>query len=137
MHASTATEFNIRLADRPGTLGKLCRALADRNVNILAFQSIPLQGESLVRLVVNDPASSKQVLDSERLKYTETDVVQIRLGNRPGTLAGAAAKLGEANININYAYCGVDPDANAPLLVFGVAETAQAAKVLEQIPMAA
>jgi len=137
MHASTATEFNIRLTDRPGTLGKLCRALADRNVNILAFQSIPLQGESLVRLVVNDPAASKQVLDSERLKYTETDVVQIRLGNRPGTLASAAAKLGEANININYAYCGVDPDANAPLLVFGVAETAQAANVLEQIPMAA
>ena len=137
MHASTATEFNIRLADRPGTLGKLCRALADRNVNILAFQSIPLQGESLVRLVVNDPAASKQVLDSERLKYTETAVVQVRLRNRPGTLATAAAKLGEENININYAYCGVDPDANAPLLVFGVAETAQAAKVLEQIPMAA
>ena len=45
MHASTAKEFNIRLADRPGTLGKLCRALADRNVNILAFQSIPLQGK--------------------------------------------------------------------------------------------
>ena len=137
MHASTATEFNIRLADRPGTLGKLCRALADRDVNILAFQSIPLQGESLVRLVVNDPAASKQVLDSERLKYTETAVVQVRLRNRPGTLATAAAKLGEENININYAYCGVDPDANAPLLVFGVAETAPAAKVLEQIPMAA
>jgi hypothetical protein len=137
MHTAIAKEFNIRLADRPGTLGKLCRALADRNVNILAFQSIPLQGESLVRLVVNDPATAKQVLDSERLSYTETDIVQVKLRNRPGTLASAAAKLGEANININYAYCGVDPDANAPLLVFGVAETAQAAKVLEQIPMAA
>ena len=133
----TAKEFNIRLADRPGTLGKLCRALADRKVNILAFQSIPLQGESLVRLVVNDPATAKQVLGSERLSHTETEVVQVRLRNQPGTLASAAAKLGEANININYAYCGVDPDANGPLLVFGVTEVAQAAKVLEQIPMAA
>ena len=133
----TAKELNIRLADRPGTLGKLCRALADRNVNILAFQSIPLQGESLVRLVVNDPAAAKKVLDSERLNHTETEIVQVRLQNRPGTLASAAAKLGEANININYAYCGVDPDANAPLLVFGVAEVTQAAKVLEQIPLAA
>src|SRR5215469_3549416 len=137
MRASTATELNIRLADRPGTLGKLCRTMADRNVNILAFQSIPQKGESLVRLVVNDPATAKQVLDSEQLSHTETEVVQVRLRNRPGTLASAAAKLGEANININYAYCGVDPDANAPLLVFGVAETAQAANVLEQIPMAA
>src|SRR5262244_3096354 len=137
MHASTATEFNIRLADRPGTLGKLCRALADRKVNILAFQSIPLQGESLVRLVVNDPATAKQVLDSEGLSHTETEIAQVKLRNQPGALASAASKLGEANININYAYCGVDPDTNAPLLVFGVAQGAQAAKVLEQIPLAA
>jgi hypothetical protein len=133
----TAKEFNIRLANRPGTLGKLCRALADRDVNILAFQSIPLQGESLVRLVVNDPAAAKQVLDGERLSHTDRDVVQVKLRNRPGTLASAASKLGEANINIDYAYCGVDPDTNIPLLVFGVAEVAQAAKVLEQIPLAA
>jgi hypothetical protein len=137
MHTAIAKEFNIRLADRPGTLGKLCRVLADRNVNILAFQSVPLQGESLVRLVVNDPAAAKKVLDSERLNHTETEIVQVKLRNQPGTLASAAAKLGEANININYAYCGVDPDANVPLLVFGVDAVAQAAKVLEQIPLAA
>jgi hypothetical protein len=133
----TVEELNIRLADRPGTLGKLCRALADRNVNILAFQSVPLQGESLVRMVVNDPAAARQVLDSERLSCTETEVAQVKLRNRPGALATAAAKLGEANININYAYCGVDLDTSAPLLVFGVTEVAQAAKVLEQIPLAA
>src|SRR5262245_28176688 len=128
----TAKELNIRLADRPGTLGKLCRALADRNVNIVAFQSIPLQGGSLVRFVVNDPATAKQVLDSERLSHTETEIAQVKLRNRPGELATAASKLGEAKININYAYCGVDPDSSAPVLVFGVAEVAQAAKVLEQ-----
>ena len=132
----TTKELNIRLPDRPGTLGKLCRALADRKVNILAFQSVPLEGESLVRFVVNDPATAKQVLDSERLSHTETEVAQIKLRNRPGELANAASKLGEANININYAYSGLDPD-NSPLLVFGVAEAAQAAKVLEKIPLAA
>ena len=36
----TAKEFTIRLEDRPGTLGKVSRALADRGVNILAFQSL-------------------------------------------------------------------------------------------------
>ncbi len=132
----TTKELNIRLPDQPGTLGKVCRALADRKVNIVAFQSIPLEGESLVRFVVNDPATAKQVLDSERLSHTETEVAQIKLRNRPGELANAASKLGEANININYAYSGLDPD-NSPLLVFGVSEVAQAAKVLEKIPLAA
>jgi hypothetical protein len=132
-----AKELNIRLANQPGTLAKLCRALADRNVNILAFQAVPLEKESLVRFVVNDPAVAIQVLDKERLSHTETDVAQVKLKNQPGALANAASKLGEANVNINYAYSGVDPATNSPLLVFGVAEVAQATKVLEQIPLAA
>jgi ACT domain len=38
-----AKEFTIRQEDKPGTLGKLCHALADKNVNILAFQSFPVE----------------------------------------------------------------------------------------------
>ena len=34
-------ELTIRMDNRPGSLGKVCHALADRGVNILAFQSIP------------------------------------------------------------------------------------------------
>ena len=44
----TNKEFTIRLEDRPGTLGKLCQAIADQSVNILAFQSFALdKGKSL------------------------------------------------------------------------------------------
>jgi hypothetical protein len=126
------------MEDRPGTLGKVCRALADKEVNILAFESIPSEGVSLVRLVVDNQATAKKVLDAERVKYTETDVAQVELANRPGELARAAAKLGDANININYAYGGVDPTTAAPLLIFGVAEVAQAARILDEaVPKAA
>jgi hypothetical protein len=31
-----AKEFTVLMEDRPSTLGKVCRALADREVNILA-----------------------------------------------------------------------------------------------------
>ncbi len=48
-------EFTIRLEDRPGTLGKVCQALADQNVNILAFQQLPLEkGKGAVRLVLDN-----------------------------------------------------------------------------------
>jgi hypothetical protein len=130
-------ELNIRMEDRPGTLGKICQALADRKVNILAFQSIPAEGNSLVRLVVDNPAAAKQVLDNQGLSYIETDVAQIKLQHRPGELARAASRLGEAEININYAYCGVDPSTNAPLLIFGVTEAGQAAMILDRSAAAA
>ncbi len=133
----TAKEFAIHMEDRPGTLGKVCRALADRGVNIVAFQSIPSERKSLVRIVVDNPTTAKAVLDAERLTFTEAEVAQVKLPHRPGELARAASRLGDANININYAYCGVEPSTNAPVLIFGVAEVGRAVTILDQTAAAA
>jgi hypothetical protein len=132
-----AKELNLRLEDRPGTLGKISQALADRGMNILAFQSIPSEGKSLVRLVVDNLATAKTVLDSQKVAYSEAEVAQVSLPNRTGELARAASRLGDANININYAYTGVDPATNKPLLVFGVTDVGRAAEILDQAAVAA
>ena len=129
----TTKEFTIRLDDRPGTLGQLCQALANQSVNILAYQSFPLEnGKSSVRLVLDNPAAAKTILDGRRADYTETEVAQVRLAHRPGELARAASRLGLAGININYGYCGVDPSTSGTMLLLGVADAGKAAKVLEQ-----
>ncbi len=133
----TTKQFGVLMEDRPGTLGKVCRALADRGVNILAFQSFPIGGKSLTRFVVDNPTAAKTVLDAERLTYTEEEVAQVKLLHRPGELARAASRLGEANININYTYCGLEPGTNAPLVIFGVAEVGRAVPILEQAAAAA
>lgn len=133
----TNKEFAIRMEDRPGSLGKLCRALADRGVNILAFQSIPSEGKSLVHIVVDNPTSAKTALDTERLTYTENEIAQVRLPHRPGELGRAASRLGEANININHAYCGLEPGTNTPLLILGVSDVGRAVTILDQAATAA
>ncbi len=130
-------EISVHMGDQPGTLGKVCRALADGKVNILAFQSIPSERKSLVRFVVDNPTAAKSVLNTEKLKYTEADVVQVRLPHRPGELARAASQLGDAEININYAYCGIEPNSNASFLIFGVAEVGRAVKILDKVAAAA
>lgn len=133
----TNKELAVLMEDRPGTLGKVCRSLADRGVNILAFQSFPIGGKSVTRFVVDNPTAAKTVLDAERLTYTEEEVAQVKLPHRPGELARAASRLGEANININYTYCGIEAGTNAPLIIFGVAEAARAATILDQAAAAA
>jgi hypothetical protein len=133
----TAKEFTITMDDRPGALGKICRALADRNVNIVATQSFPSGGKALTRFVFDDPTKARSVLDSERATYTEAEVVKVNLAHRPGELARAAQTLGDASININYLYCGTEPSTNAPLIIFGVAEVGKAAPLLEQAAAAA
>jgi hypothetical protein len=78
-------------------------------VNIIAFQSIPLEKTILVCIVVDEQGAARAALDTERITYSEGEVVQVQLPHGPGELALAATKLGDANINIQYAYCGVEP----------------------------
>lgn len=130
---ATTKEFTVHLQDQPGTLAMLSRALADRKVNIIAFQSFPSQGKSTVRLVVDNPTAAKTVLDSQKATYTESQVAQTKLPHRPGELARVAAKLGEAKINIDYAYTGIEPGTNTPILIVGVKDVSKAAALLDEV----
>ncbi len=126
-------EFTITIEDKPGALGKCFLALAERGVNILAFQSFVEEGESLARLIVNDRAGAMAVLSGLRMIFEETDVAVGYLPNRPGELGRAAARLGENKINIDYSYCGTDPETNRGMLVFGVNNLTKAANLLDEL----
>ena len=128
-----AKEFTITIEDKPGALGKCFLALAERGVNILAFQSYVEDGESLARVLVDDPASAKAVLGSLRMIFEETEVAAIRLANRPGELGRAASRLGENQINIDYSYCGLEPGSTRALVAFGVDDLTRAEKVLDKL----
>jgi hypothetical protein len=132
----TSKELTIRMEDKPGTLGKFCKTLADHKVNVLAFQSVPAEGKSMVRMVVDNPANAKKALDAEHLSYTETEVAQVKLPNLPGELGRAASQLGEADINIEHAYSGLDAS-NSPVVFFGVKDIGKAVAVLDKVALAA
>ena len=128
-----AKEFTVTIEDKPGALGKCFLALAERGVNILAFQSYVEERESLVRLLVDNPASAKAVLGSLRMIFEETDVAIVRLTHRPGELGRAASRLGEKQINIDYSYCGLEPGSTRALVVFGVDTLTKAATLLDEL----
>jgi len=64
------------------------------------------------------------------LTYVEAEIVQAKLPHRPGEIARVASRLGEANIN--YAYCGLKPDTNMPLVFFGVTDVSKATRFLSR-----
>lgn len=133
----TSVELTIQLEDRPGTLARCCEALAHGGVNILAFQGYEREGQSLIRFVVDSPDRAKTAFEESGIYYTESEVALTVLHNRPGELSRTAARLGEANINIRHAYCGTDPASNLPLVIFGVIDAAEAARLLDAIGKAA
>ena len=132
-HMPKAKEFTVTIADEPGALGKCFLALAERGVNILAFQSYVEEGESLARFLADDTAGAKVVLGSLRMIFEETDVAVVKLPHRPGELGRAASRLGEKKINIDYSYCGPEPGSTLALMVFGVDNLTRAANLLDEL----
>ena len=126
-------EYTVTIEDKPGALGKCFLALAERGVNILAFQSYVEEGESLARALVDDPAGAKAVLGGLRMIFEETEVAVVRLAHRPGELGRAASRLGEHRINIDYSYCGLEPGSTQALLVFGVDDLTRGANLLDKL----
>jgi hypothetical protein len=128
-----AKEFTVTILDKPGALGKCFLALAEREVNILAFQSFVEERESLVRFVADKPDAAKAVLGGLRMIFEETEVAIAKMPNRVGGLGRAAASLGEGGINIDYSYCGYEPGSNEGLLVFGVDAVTKASALLDDL----
>src|SRR5271169_4121443 len=128
-----AKELTVKIEDKPGALGKCFLALAERGVNILAFQSYVEEGESLVRFVADDTASATAVLGGLHMIFEVTDVAVVRVAHRPGELGCAASRLGENQINIDYSYCGLEPGSTRALVVFGVDNLTKAANLLDKL----
>jgi hypothetical protein len=126
-------EFTVTIADKPGALGAFFQSLAERGVNVLAFQSYVEEGESLARLLVDNPATAKAVIGALGMIFEETAVAVAIVAHRPGELARTASLLGEQKINIDYSYCGLEPGSAHALLVFGVDHLTKAASLLDNL----
>ena len=120
---ATRNQLSVTMDNVPGTLARMCSALAEQDVNLVAFTSSSEQGgKSLVRVVVDKDAVAKNALQAIGYPYTEERVLSTQLQNRPGTLATVAKKLGDAGVNINYAYLGAEAGSSQLLLVLSVSD---------------
>ena len=124
-------QLSVFLENKPGTLSKVCRALAHESVNIHAMTVSDTIDHAVIRIVVSDPDKAVRMFEATGVLVIETDVIQIDLSNEPGELAKLSDKLSLANINIDYAYCAAEAEQKKGALILRVDETKEALKVLK------
>ena len=130
MKLQLAKQLAVFLDNRPGTLGRLCEALAEAKINIFAISSSDTVDHIVFRMVVNDAALAKRILEERGTLVVSTDVLMIDGDNKPGSLAEIANRLGAAKINIEYAYSATHPTAQKGLLILRVSDPKKALKAL-------
>jgi hypothetical protein len=85
---------------------------------------------SLIRVVVDQTEKALEILKKADYWVTTSEVLVMRLENRPGTLARISKRFGDANININYVYGSGTSDLQEAMYVFHVPGVDKALKSL-------
>ncbi len=130
MRIQLTTQLAVFLDNRPGTLARVCDALAEAKINIYALSTSDTVDHIVARLVVSDSRRALLLFEERGTLVVESEVLLVEGDNRPGSLAGLAHKLAAAKINIDYAYCATPPTAKKGLLILRVSDAKKALKAL-------
>ena len=126
-----ATEFIVKLKDRPGSLAAAAQALADGGVNLWGTAGMTGGGKGTIGFVVKDKdaAKARRALKKAGLRATERKAIEVRLADKPGALAKVAARLAKAKVNIASGYV-LAPGRGNVTVAFGVKDARKAEKAL-------
>ena len=125
-------QISLFLENKPGHLSAVCRLLAEKNINILTLSLADTEQFGILRLIVEDWAGTKQVLESAGNVVTVTDVVATEVEDRPGGLAELLAVVQEAGINIEYMYAFTFRSGGRAIMIFRFDEPDAAIAALQR-----
>jgi hypothetical protein len=109
-------QISIFSENRPGRLAAIASALKQERINIFAFSIAEADGFGVVRALVDHPEEAHRKLTELGFRVTYTEVIGVKMRDEPGGLSDIAAMLGEAKINIEYAYAYSGRDAAVLIL---------------------
>ena len=95
-----ASQFTVKLDDKPGEIGKLASALGDRGINIRTLTGDTVGKQNVINFLTSDDAATRRALREAKIAFAEREVLIARIPNRPGALGHLAKNLGAAKVNI-------------------------------------
>ena len=119
------------MTNKPGTMSELCLALGKKGVNIIAILVPEAEKTQKARVMVSpdDLDDAREVLKAAKTKFSEEEVLDVEMSNRPGAFGELSGRLAKAKVNIRHAYATTGPFARGRV-VFSVSDVDKALAVL-------
>ena len=128
----TVRQISVFLENRPGALYEFTKLLEANNIDLRALSLAASEDFGIVRVIVDDPLKSVQVLKDEGYVCSMTKVLAVEIEDKPGALVGILNVLGEKKINLEYMYAFLAKKANSAFVVFRVEDNDEAIRVLSE-----
>ena len=100
----TAKQLSVFIENRQGRLGEVLHVLKENGVNILSMSLADTTEYGILRLIVNNPESGRDVLIENGFSSIITEVLIIKVPHVAGALQSTLELISDKNVNIEYMY---------------------------------
>ena len=125
-------QITVLVRNEVGVAATVAAALAERGVNIEAFDIEGVEDRGIIVLTVDKYDEALRALHDRGFKAITQDVLLVRLEDRPGALASVARRLKDASLDLRSMHI-VRREAGTTLASLVASDPAKAAEVLRDL----
>ena len=97
-------QLTVFVENKQGAVVSITDTLSKHNINLRALSIAETQDFGILRLIVDDEDTAEKILTEEGYLIKITEVVGVKISDKPGKLSEALRVLDENKINIEYLY---------------------------------
>ena len=124
-------QISVFVENVAGSLMKVTKELVAEGINLRAISSFDTPEFGILRLIVDRPEDTAQLLKDKGFFVQTKDVIAVEIEDRSGSLNQMLEVLAEGNISINYSYSFVIREDQAPVMVFQTEYLEEAVQILK------
>jgi hypothetical protein len=125
-------QLSVFLENKAGTIVPVAKILSDNGIDMRAMSIADSADFGILRIIVDDPEKTKQVLAREKYIYNVTPVLAVEVEDHPGSLVRILTILSDAKINLEYAYAFITRKTDSAYMVFRVDDPDRTVKILQE-----
>ena len=125
-------QISIFLENRAGELADVVDVLGRSGIDVKAVTLADMADFGILRLIVEDPERTRQVLKEAGFTVDKTRVIAVEVPDRPGGLGEALRALRGRGINVEYMYSAARKNGERAIVIFRVDEIAKAVDALRE-----
>lgn len=126
----TVKQISIFVENKAGGLSEITSVLAKNQINMRAFSIADTKDFGILRLIVDDPDKTVNVLRGEGFILSVTPVIAAAISDEPGSLSKILGYFSDNDISLEYAYAFLTRKADSAYMVLRVENIEKALSVL-------
>lgn len=126
----TVSQISVFTESKPGHLVRVLKVFESAGVNVRGYAVSDTGEYGIARFVVDKPDEATEALKQAGSAFTTSQVLCIKLADRPGELARIMGVLAACGVNVSYSYSLI-----STYIVLNTADVDGAEKILEGEPV--